>query len=899
MGWIRFFRRSKWDRERLAELESYIQIETDENIARGMTPQAARAAATRKLGNSTRIREEIYKMNTIGFLDSLVRDFRYALRAMRRRPTFTLAAVLTLALGIGANTAVFSVVNGILIKPLPYPHPEELISLGHNAPGFNAEKLNMSPTMYFTYRDENRTFQNIGIWSTGGQSVTGLGEPEQVRTAFVTYGVIQALGVQPMLGRWFTEADEAGASGTGPDAAPAVMLTYGYWQRRFGGERSAIGRTMTIDSRPSQIVGVMPPDFRFPTFDAEIILQQRFDRSRLTLGGFGMLGLARLKPGVTLAQATADVERMIPIWVNAWPTLPGWDRQIFAGWRITPAFRPLKNEVVGSVANMLWVVMATIGIVLVIACANIANLLLVRAEERRQEFAVRAALGAGRGRIARELFVESFTLALIGGAFGLVLAVGGLALLARVGPSNLPRLADITIDPLVLLFAAVASLFSGLLFGSIPALRNSSQISSGLAGGTRGSSGSREHHRVRNVLVVVQVALALVLLVSSGLMIRTFAALRNVQPGFARPAEIQTVRIWIPATQIREAQRFTQMQHDILDKIAAVPGVTAAAIASNVPIDGRISGADPIIAEDHSDPSGQPPPVRRFKYVSPGYFRAMGTQMIAGRDLAWTDIERKIKVVVISENLARELWNEPSAAIGKRIREPAPGNGPPVWREVIGVAEDVYENGPHQKAPGMVYWPIMMDNFYGTPMYGTRAIAYVVRSERAGTESFLVDVRQAVWAVNSNLPVFLVSTMKELYDRSLAQTSFTLVMLAIAGLMALVLGLIGIYGVIAYTVSQRTREIGIRIALGAQQAELKRMFVRHGLVLSGIGVVMGLSAAAAVTRFMSSLLFEIGPLDATTYGAVLFVLLTAASLASYVPARRASSVDPVDAIKAE
>jgi predicted permease len=656
---------------------------------------------------------------------------------------------------------------------------------------------------------------------------------------------------------------------------------------------------MTIDSRPSQIVGVMPPDFRFPTFDAEIILQQRFDRSRLTLGGFGMLGLARLKPGVTLAQATADVERMIPIWVNAWPTLPGWDRQIFAGWRITPAFRPLKNEVVGSVANMLWVVMATIGIVLVIACANIANLLLVRAEERRQEFAVRAALGAGRGRIARELFVESFTLALIGGAFGLVLAVGGLALLARVGPSNLPRLADITIDPLVLLFAAVASLFSGLLFGSIPALRNSSQISSGLAGGTRGSSGSREHHRVRNVLVVVQVALALVLLVSSGLMIRTFAALRNVQPGFARPAEIQTVRIWIPATQIREAQRFTQMQHDILDKIAAVPGVTAAAIASNVPIDGRISGADPIIAEDHSDPSGQPPPVRRFKYVSPGYFRAMGTQMIAGRDLAWTDIERKIKVVVISENLARELWNEPSAAIGKRIREPAPGNGPPVWREVIGVAEDVYENGPHQKAPGMVYWPIMMDNFYGTPMYGTRAIAYVVRSERAGTESFLVDVRQAVWAVNSNLPVFLVSTMKELYDRSLAQTSFTLVMLAIAGLMALVLGLIGIYGVIAYTVSQRTREIGIRIALGAQQAELKRMFVRHGLVLSGIGVVMGLSAAAAVTRFMSSLLFEIGPLDATTYGAVLFVLLTAASLASYVPARRASSVDPVDAIKAE
>jgi putative ABC transport system permease protein len=375
--------------------------------------------------------------------------------------------------------------------------------------------------------------------------------------------------------------------------------------------------------------------------------------------------------------------------------------------------------------------------------------------------------------------------------------------------------------------------------------------------------------------------------------------LRNVQPGFARPAEIQTARIWIPPTQIREAQRFTRMQHDILDKIAAIPGVTAAAIASNVPIDGRSSGADPIIAEDHNDPAANPPPIRRFKFVSPGYFHTMGTQMIAGRDITWTDIERTIKVVVISANLARELWKEPIAAIGKRIREPAPGNGPPVWREVIGVVEDVYENGPHQKAPGMVYWPIMMDYFYGAPIYGTRAIAYVVRSERAGTENFLGEVRQAVWSVNANLPVFLVSTMKELYDRSLAQTSFTLVMLAIAGLMALTLGLIGIYGVIAYTISQRTREIGIRIALGAEQRELKTMFVRRGLMLAGIGVVIGLSAAAGVTRFMASLLFEISPLDATTYAAVLFVLLTAAALASYMPARRASSIDPVAAIKAE
>jgi predicted permease len=402
---------------------------------------------------------------------------------------------------------------------------------------------------------------------------------------------------------------------------------------------------------------------------------------------------------------------------------------------------------------------------------------------------------------------------------------------------------------------------------------------------------------MRNALVVVQVALALVLLVSSGLMIRTFEALRNVHPGFARPAEIQTARIWIPPNQIREAREFTRVQHEILDNIIAIPGVTAAAIASAVPLDGRTTGIDPIIAEDHADAG--PPPVRRFKYVSPGYFHAMGTPLVAGRDITWTDVDKGFKVAVISENLARELWKEPAAAIGKRLREPAPGTNAPVWREVIGVVEDVRESGPDQKAPTMVYWPIMMDQFYGAPIIGTRAIAYVVRSERAGTESLLSDVRQAVWAVNPSLPVFLVSTMKELYDRSLGQTSFTLVMVAIAGAMALALGLIGIYGVIAYTVSQRTREIGIRIALGAQPRELKSVFVRHGLILAGIGVVIGLSVAAGVTRFMSSLLFEISPLDATTYGVVLLVLVTAAALASYVPARRASSVDPVTAVKAE
>jgi putative ABC transport system permease protein len=319
MGWSRFFRRAKWDQDRLEEIESYIQIETDDNVARGLTPQEAREAAHRKFGNATRIREEIYRMNTIGFIDSIARDIRYALRGMRRSPTFTLAAVLTLALGIGANTAIFSVVYGVLIKPLPYPNADELVTIWHAAPGLNSENLGMSPTMYFTYGDETRTFQNIGLWSTGGQSVTGLSEPEQVRAAFLTYGTLHALGVQPMLGRWFSEADELPPT-SGPDP---VILTYGYWQRRFGGEKSAIGRSLTIDARPSQIVGVMPAAFRFPNFDPEVILIMHLDRSGLTLGNFGLQGIARLKPGVTLVEANTDVQRMLPIWLSAWPSQPG------------------------------------------------------------------------------------------------------------------------------------------------------------------------------------------------------------------------------------------------------------------------------------------------------------------------------------------------------------------------------------------------------------------------------------------------------------------------------------------------------------------------------------------------------------------------------------------------
>jgi len=834
----------------------------------------------------------------IGPLDSLGRDLRHTLRRLYRRPTFTLAAALTLAVGIGATTAVFSVVNAVLIKPLPYPNADQLVSLGHSAPGLNFDDdIRMSASMYFTYLDESRTLQNIGLYGNGGQSVTGVGEPEQARALFVTYGTLHALGVRPMLGRLLTQADE----GPNADGPAPVILTYGYWQRKFGGDPSVIGRSMTIDARPAQVIGVLPEGFRFldMTPEAEVILRLPVGRSGADLGGFGVQGLAQLRPGVTPAEAAADIERMLPIWLDSWPNpRSGADRAQIENWRIAPAVRPLKDEVVGSVASMLWVLMGTIGAVLLIACANIANLMLVRADGRRQEFAIRAALGAKPGRIVRELFVESLVLGVLGGALGLALAYAGLELLVAMGPANLPRLQEISVDGSVVAFVVGASLLSSLLFGLAPALKHARHTEAPLKGAAaRGASASRERNSTGNVLAIVQVALALVLIVSSGLMIRTFEALRDVDPGFTRPDEIQVARIWVAPFESPEPARYTQAQREILDEIAALPGVESAAFGMGVPMEGRFAPG-PIFVEGESYGEGGTPPVRRQKFVSPGWFETMGTRIIAGRELTWADIDAGGQVAVISENMARELWGEPAAAIGRRIRE-VPPEAPGLWREVIGVVQDVHEEALHQAPPAIVYWPMLMENFGGRPSVGNQAIAYAIRSERAGTQSLVNEVRQAVWSVNANLPVFLVRTMQDLYAATLARTSFTLVILAIAGGVALALGVIGIYGVMAYVVSQRTREIGIRLALGAQPGALKRMFVLHGMVLAVIGAGAGLLAAVAVTRMMSSLLFGVGALDVATYVTALGLIMAAAAIASYLPARRAAMIDPMETLKAE
>jgi predicted permease len=898
MSWRRFFHRAQWDLERAQELQSYLEIEIDENIARGMSPDEARRAAHLKLGNRVRIREDIYRLNTIGIVEVLERDLRLAFRGMRRRPGFTLAVVLTLALGIGANTAIFGVVDGVLIKPLPYRNAGELVSIKHVAPGLNVSELRMSPAQYFTYRDEGRVFQHIGLYGDGGTTITGIGEPEQARLLGVTYDVLQALGVQPQLGRLFTEADAK----PGGRFAPVVILTHAYWQRRFGGDRSVIGRRLIADSDPVNVIGVMPEGFRFLDMQpsAEVIALMAFDRSRLRINNFSYGSLARLKPGVTHADANTDIARMLPIWLNAWPTPPNsGGRQEFEKWRITPVVQPLKDEVVGGVGELLWVLMATIGMVLLIACANVANLMLVRSESRRQEFAVRTALGARRGDIVREVLVESLVLSLMGGALGVALAYAGLTVVVATAPTTLPRVEDISLDPIVVAFAIVVSLLSSLLFGALPALKHTARHGAPIVAAPRGASTNRERQRTRNALVVVQVALALVLLVASGLMIRTFVALLAVEPGFAAAADVQTARVWVPSQQVDDAERVTRTQHEILDKIAALPGVKASAFASAVPMEGPLRvWLNPVYVEGKDDPRGTTPPLRRMKVVSPGYFAAIGTRMIAGRDITWSDIYGRAKVAIVSENFAREVWGSPAAALGHRIRDSAP-TSTDVWREIVGVVENVHEDAVYQSAPTFAYWPTMMEHFGGNRLFTMRAINLVIRSDEAGRESLLSGIRAAVWSVNPSMPVFLVRTMKDLYDASMARTSFALIMLAIAAVMALALGVIGIYGVIAYIVAQRSREIGIRLALGAAPAALKRMFVRQGLVLTAMGAGVGLVTAIALSQWMSSLLFGVERLDPPTYAAVLGVLAAAAAMASYVPARRAAAVDPVETLTAE
>ena len=810
-------------------------------------------------------------------------DVRHAIRLLHRQPGFAAATILMLAFGIGATTSIFTVVKRVLIDPLPYPNSDALVRIVHNIGGIEQDYFN--DAIIITYAANTQVFESLGVWvpSAAGVTITGNGEPEEVTALTASRGFFTTLGVAPVVGRWFSSEEDAPGS---PDTA---LIGNVYWRQKYGGDPGAVGRTIVINARPYRIVGVMPAHFAFGG-DFDVMLPLRINPAR-PVPFFRLNGVARMKPGVTLAQANADTARMLEIYFDTFKT--NTTRAV----RWVPTLVPLKQNVIGDVGQTLWVLMATIALVLVMACANIANLLLVRSEGRRQEFGIRAALGARWTRVARALFAESMMLACIGGVLGLAIAYASVRLLHAAEPPNLPRLAEIAIDPVTLALASAMTLLCGLLFSVMPIVKSvGPRFAATITVGARGMRATAETQRSQSVLVAVQMALTLVLLVSSGLMIRTFQALRNVEPGFTQPHTLQTFNLTIPASVIPDLDQLMRTQQAIVDRIAAIPGVTSAAFTTRLPMDPSDRWSAAIEAEDRPIDPGTTPPNRQVKLISPGAFQTFGTALVAGRDYTWTDLHALREVAIVSENLARELWGSPEAAIGKRIRQFYGAKGG--WREIVGVAGDVHDDGAQQPAPATVYWPARVDAklFAG---YQPRRISVAIRTDRAGTGSLLAELRQAVWSVNPSLPLGQAITQDVLYRGSMSRTSFALALLAITSGMALLLGISGVYGVIAYAVAQRRREIGIRVALGAKTSDVRALFLRRGLTVVVAGVVLGLGAAAGLTRLMASVLFGTTPLDPMTFTAMAIVLTVAALIATYFPARRAALVDPIETMRSE
>jgi len=817
-------------------------------------------------------------------METLFQDLRYGLRMLVRSPGFTVVAVATLALGIGANTALFSVINGVLLSPLPFPQPDQLVTLHENKPNFEGGSVS-----YLNFRDwqrDNHTFSSLALARNYDFSLTGIGEAEQVSGEFISADFFSVLGVRPLIGRTFAEDEEQVGAG------PVALIGAGLWRRKFSAASNILGKSITLDARDYTIVGVIPADFYLviPGFrDSQVYVPVGQWSNPLLLkrgAGLGFHGVGRLKPGVTIEQARADMEGVTRSLAEAFPDA---DKGISA--KITP----LKQQMIGHVRTQLLVLQAAVGFVLLIACVNVANLLLARAASRTREFAVRAALGASQGRVVRQLLTESILLALAGGGVGLLLAAWGTHAALGVLPAALPRAEQVGLDTHVLTFTVGISLLAGVLFGLTPALKTSqSNLHKTLKQGGRGASGTR--HRMQSVFVVSEMALALVLLIGAGLAVRSLAKLWSVDPGF-NPHNVLTFGLTLPPSIMHanpDAIRAAFREFD--DQLASVPGILAVS---------QTWGAVPLSGDDEQLfwLEGQPKPENEndmnwaIDYiVEPGYLQAMGIPLLRGRFFTVHDDEHSPRVVVVDEVFAQKYFPNQNP-IGKRVNLAASNQ----LAEIVGMVGHVKQWGldtdGQQSLRSDLYIPCMQmpDDFIAMAPSGS---AVVVRSE-GNSPGLLDSIRHISAQVSNQQVIYGAQTMNSLISDSMASRRFSMTLLAVFAVLALLLASVGIYGVISYVVGQRTNEIGIRMAMGAHQRDILFLILGRGGKLAGVGVAIGLAAAWGLTRLMTSLLYGVGATDPATFAGVAVLLITVALAACYIPARHAAKVDPLVALRYE
>ena len=819
---------------------------------------------------------------------------RYAWRSLRRTPVFTTAAVLTLAIGVGAATAIFAVVDGILLRPLPYGNPEQLVGAWHDLPPLSLKHTEQTSGTYFTYKRFAKTITGIAAYDEGSANVadpSGNSEPRRLSAGFISADIVPLLEVPPILGRSFTAEEDL------PKGPAAVMISEGLWRSRFGADPRIIGRTLDVSGVSREIVGVMPESFRFPSARTELWLPLALDPAEPFPGGFNYDAVARLRPGVSIADAQRDFRSVLPRVVDVSPMMaPGVTTQMLLDQaQPQPLITPMRDDVVGGIAGTLWVVAATAGLLLIVACANVANLVLVRADGRQRELAVRAAIGAGRSHVLTHFLAESAVLASIAGALGLLIATIGVRLLVRAGPVELPRLAEVSIDGTVVAFTLAITALVTVACSIIPALRfGRTELVTTLREGGRGGTSSRGRQRVRGVLVAAQIALALVVLAGSGLLLRSFRELNAVRPGW-NADHVATFWLSLPRSRYPGDSAATRFYAQLTQRVSALPGVRSVGLSSRLPLEEHGQNTSPIWVEGDPSAASKLPPLQLMMTTDSGYFGAMRIPLVAGRTFLPLDAHQQGHDAIVNRVTAEHFWHDSTgqAALGKRFQTLP--NGP--WYTVVGVVGSVRDSSLQAPPAPTVYFPEVptSDSSFGQ---FSLMMGLVVRT--AGDPTAIIrPVQSVVRELDPTLPVFDVKPMSEVVRGSLAQLSFTMLIIGVAAAVTLVLGAIGLYGVIAYVASLRTRELGVRIALGATPREVAGMVTRQGIALTAVGIVAGLILFALVARFLRSLLYGVAPSDPLTLIAVSLVLVAIATLASWIPARRAARVDPMVALRAE